>query len=49
VPTAYPTTQELPGAINMVMVDGHVELVKLERLWELYWHTGYVPPGRRPR
>jgi prepilin-type N-terminal cleavage/methylation domain-containing protein/prepilin-type processing-associated H-X9-DG protein len=49
VPTAHPTTQELPGAINMVLFDGHVELVKLERLWELYWHTGYVPPGRRPR
>ncbi|MCU0772515.1 MAG: prepilin-type N-terminal cleavage/methylation domain-containing protein [Verrucomicrobia bacterium] len=49
VPTAYPTTQELPGAVNMVMFDGHTEVVKLEQLWEIYWHVGYVPPARRPR
>ena len=29
-------------------VDGHAETVKLERLWQLYWHRNYVPPQKRP-
>jgi len=48
VPTNYPINQKLPGAINMVFVDGHAETVKLERLWQLYWHRNYVPPQKRP-
>ena len=40
--------QPLPGAINMVLVDGHVELAKLENLWGYYWSYGYVPPAKRP-
>jgi hypothetical protein len=28
--------------------DGHGELVKLDRLWQLYWHKDYQPPARRP-
>ena len=39
---------ELPGAINHGFVDGHGELVKLERLWRLDWHKGWVPPAKRP-
>ncbi len=39
---------ELPGAINAGFVDGHAELVKLERLWKLDWHRGWVPPAKRP-
>jgi len=39
---------KLPGAINMSFYDGHVEQVKLERLWSLYWHKDYVPPTKRP-
>jgi prepilin-type processing-associated H-X9-DG protein len=38
----------LPGAINVAFHDGHVEQVKLERLWQLYWHRNYAPPARRP-
>lgn len=38
----------LPGAINMSFVDGHVETIKLEKLWSVYWHYNYVPPPRRP-
>jgi prepilin-type N-terminal cleavage/methylation domain-containing protein/prepilin-type processing-associated H-X9-DG protein len=38
----------LPGAINVAFHDGHVEQVKLERLWQLYWHRNYEPPVRRP-
>ena len=41
-------SQALPGAINMGMMDGHAELVKLEKLWEYYWHKDYLPPVRRP-
>ncbi|MBM3881945.1 MAG: type II secretion system protein [Verrucomicrobia bacterium] len=39
---------DLPGAINIGFVDGHSELVKLERLWSLDWHKDWVPPARRP-
>jgi prepilin-type N-terminal cleavage/methylation domain-containing protein/prepilin-type processing-associated H-X9-DG protein len=39
---------KLPGAINMSFWDGHVEQVKLDRLWSLYWHKDYVPPPKRP-
>jgi prepilin-type processing-associated H-X9-DG protein len=38
----------LPGAINVSFYDGHVEQVKLERLWQLSWHRDYVPPPKRP-
>jgi prepilin-type N-terminal cleavage/methylation domain-containing protein/prepilin-type processing-associated H-X9-DG protein len=48
VPTSWPSAKRLPGAINVAFVDGHVELVPLERLWQLYWHNGYAPPVRRP-
>ena len=39
---------ELPGAINSGFIDGHSELVRLERLWSLDWHKGWVAPARRP-
>jgi prepilin-type processing-associated H-X9-DG protein len=48
VPRDFPPNQTLPGAINMSFYDGHVEQVKLERLWSLYWHKDYVPPAKRP-
>jgi prepilin-type processing-associated H-X9-DG protein len=48
VPTEHPATQPLPGAINVSFYDGHVELVKLERLWQLQWHRDYRPPPKRP-
>jgi hypothetical protein len=38
----------LPGAINMVMVAGHVEGIRLENLWSLSWYRGYVVPAKRP-
>ena len=51
-PRSVPTNQRpqdpLPGAINVSFYDGHVEQVKLERLWQLYWSRDYQPPGRRP-
>src|SRR5262245_29059540 len=38
----------LPGAVNVAFADGHVEAVKLERLWQLLWHSQWVPPPKRP-
>ena len=44
----WPTSNPLPGSINVGFYDGHVELVPLERLWQLYWHRNYEPPPKRP-
>jgi prepilin-type N-terminal cleavage/methylation domain-containing protein/prepilin-type processing-associated H-X9-DG protein len=48
VPTYWPGNQPLPGAVNVAFFDGHGETVKLDRLWQLYWHVGYQPPAKRP-
>ena len=48
-PRKFSFGRPLPGGINMVLVDGHVELAKLEMLWRYYWSHGYVPPATRPR
>jgi prepilin-type N-terminal cleavage/methylation domain-containing protein/prepilin-type processing-associated H-X9-DG protein len=48
VPTYWPPNKPLPGAVNVSFFDGHGELVKLDRLWQLYWHRDYQPPARRP-
>lgn len=47
-PTNWPANQPLPGGVNVSMFDGHVELVKLDNLWQLYWHKDYQPPAKRP-
>ena len=39
---------DLPGAINLGFVDGHGQLVKLEKLWSLDWHRDWVTPAKRP-
>jgi hypothetical protein len=38
----------LPGAVNVSFADNHTETVKLETLWNLYWHKNWVPPAKRP-
>ncbi|MBU6402567.1 MAG: prepilin-type N-terminal cleavage/methylation domain-containing protein [Verrucomicrobia bacterium] len=48
VPTNWPRNKPLPGAINVSFFDGHGELVKLDRLWQLDWHKDYQPPAKRP-
>jgi prepilin-type processing-associated H-X9-DG protein len=45
----FDTSQKLPGAINIGLADGHVELVKLENLWSYYWHLNWTPPIPRPQ
>lgn len=49
VPTAFPTAQKLPGAINVGFYDGHSQTVPLENLWTLYWNSGWQVPNPRPR
>lgn len=48
VPTQWPTSQPLPGAVNVTCADGHGEAVKLDRLWQLCWHADYRAPAKRP-
>lgn len=39
---------DLPGSINVSLADGHAELIRLERLWGLYWNRQWVVPAKRP-
>ena len=39
---------KLPGGIGMSFADSHVEMVRLERLWNFTWHKGYIAPDVRP-
>jgi prepilin-type processing-associated H-X9-DG protein len=48
-PRNFPPSQPLPGAIQIAMFDGHVELVKLENLWNYEWHLSWQTPAVRPR
>jgi len=48
-PRVFDTSQRLPGALNIGMADGHVELVKLENLWQCYWHWEWAAPAMRPQ
>jgi prepilin-type N-terminal cleavage/methylation domain-containing protein/prepilin-type processing-associated H-X9-DG protein len=47
-PRRVPPGGALPGGIDIVYWDGHVSYVKLELLWQQYWHRNYVPPAVRP-
>jgi prepilin-type N-terminal cleavage/methylation domain-containing protein len=47
-PQNVPPGAKLPGGIAASFVDAHVELVRLENLWTLYWHKDYQPPAVRP-
>jgi prepilin-type N-terminal cleavage/methylation domain-containing protein/prepilin-type processing-associated H-X9-DG protein len=47
-PRNVPAGAKMPGAINIGFADGHSEVVKLEKLWSLYWHLNYQVPPVRP-
>jgi prepilin-type N-terminal cleavage/methylation domain-containing protein len=47
-PRNWPVSQPFPGAVNVGFFDDHVQPIKLDALWQLYWHVGYVPPPKRP-
>jgi hypothetical protein len=40
--------EKMPGGIAVSFADAHVEMVRLENLWQLYWHNNYQPPAARP-
>jgi prepilin-type processing-associated H-X9-DG protein len=48
VPSLWPSTAPLPGAVNVAFFDGHAQAVKLDDLWQLSWHAGYIAPAKRP-
>jgi prepilin-type N-terminal cleavage/methylation domain-containing protein len=48
IPAQWPFNQPLPGAVDVIFYDGHVDLVKLDFLWQLHWSKGWNPPIRRP-
>lgn len=48
IPTAYPSSERLPGAINTSFYDGSVSHVPIEKLWQLTWHKDWVTPDPRP-
>jgi len=47
-PTSVGPGQPLPGTINIGLVDGHAEQVKLDNLWNYSWHLNWVIPVPRP-
>jgi prepilin-type N-terminal cleavage/methylation domain-containing protein len=47
-PMNVDTTKRLPGMIDMVLFDGHVEKVPLENLWNYNWYDGWQVPHPRP-
>ncbi len=47
-PRNVPPGTTLPGTINIGLVDGHAEQVKLQNLWTYYWHLDWAPPAIRP-
>jgi prepilin-type N-terminal cleavage/methylation domain-containing protein/prepilin-type processing-associated H-X9-DG protein len=48
VPTSWPSNKPLPGAVNISFFDCHVERVKLDNLWQLYWHANWREVPKRP-
>jgi len=48
-PRNVPAGSTLMGNNNISFADGHAEPVKLENLWTLNWHAGWVTPSPRPQ
>jgi len=48
VPSSCRRTAVFARIINVTFYDGHGELVKLDRLWQLYWSVDWQPPLKRP-
>jgi prepilin-type processing-associated H-X9-DG protein len=48
VPTVFSPTGPLPGAVNVSFYDGHGEAVRLDNLWQQFWHKDYQPLDKRP-
>jgi prepilin-type N-terminal cleavage/methylation domain-containing protein/prepilin-type processing-associated H-X9-DG protein len=48
LPNSVSFDKPLPGGINIAYYDGHVKWMRLESLWEQFWHRGYTAPEKRP-
>lgn len=48
VPDTFQASKPIPGRVNVVFFDGHVQSIPPDKLWSFYWHKGYEPPSRRP-
>jgi prepilin-type N-terminal cleavage/methylation domain-containing protein/prepilin-type processing-associated H-X9-DG protein len=48
-PRNVPAGAKMVGRINVGFTDGHVEPVRLEDLWKLTWHNGWIEPVTRPQ
>jgi prepilin-type N-terminal cleavage/methylation domain-containing protein len=47
-PTAVPAASPLPGAINLGMMDCHVEHARLNNLGQYYWHFNWTNVSMQP-
>jgi prepilin-type N-terminal cleavage/methylation domain-containing protein/prepilin-type processing-associated H-X9-DG protein len=47
-PRDFDTSQKMPGAVNVGLADGHVEMARLENLWQYDWHVNWAAPSPRP-
>ena len=45
-PRNAPITAPFPGGIDVGFTDNHVEFVKLDKLWQLYWNATWQPVKR---
>ncbi len=41
--------EPLPGGINLVCADGHVDFARLDSLWNYAWNKTWVAPATRPK
>ena len=48
-PRVFDATQKMPGAVNLGLADGHVEMARLENLWQYNWHVNWATPSPRPQ
>jgi prepilin-type processing-associated H-X9-DG protein len=47
-PTNHDPKNPLPGSVNVTYADNHVQNVRLEELWQSFWHKSWNPPAKRP-
>lgn len=45
--TNFNSKDALPGGVNMAFDDNHMDLVRLENLWNLTWHRNWKAPALR--
>jgi prepilin-type N-terminal cleavage/methylation domain-containing protein len=47
-PTTFNSANQLPGGVDVALMDGHVGQPKLELLWAYSWHAGWTISQHRP-